>query len=72
MTKFGLVANMQFDEKISFNIFEMFVGNNELMKKVVNVELYMFKRFQANVNNETMFPIVVFLVYQFLALLVLK
>ncbi len=62
MTKFGLVANMQFDEKFSFNIFEMFVGTNELMKEVVNKELYMFKRFQVNVNNESMFPIVVFLV----------
>jgi hypothetical protein len=72
MTKFGLVANMQLDEEISFNTFEMFVGTNELMKEVVNKELYMFKRFQVNVNNESMFPIVVCLVCQFLAWLVLK
>jgi hypothetical protein len=53
---------MQLDEEISFNIFEMFVGTNELMKEVVNKELYMFKRFRMNVNNESMFPIVVCLV----------
>ncbi len=30
---------MQFDEEISFNIFEMFVGTNEFTKEVVNKEL---------------------------------
>jgi hypothetical protein len=52
----------------------MSVGTNELMKEVVvvNKELQMFKRFHVNVNTESMFPIVVFLVCQFLALLVFK
>jgi hypothetical protein len=36
MTKFAHVANMQFDEENSFNIFEMSIGTNELMKELVN------------------------------------
>jgi hypothetical protein len=36
MVEFGLVVNMQIDEESSLNIFEMFVGINELTKEVVN------------------------------------
>jgi hypothetical protein len=55
MTKFGHVANMQFDGKNILNIFEMSKQTNELTKEVVNNELQMSKRFQVNVNNESMF-----------------
>jgi len=39
MAIFGSMIDMQIDEKSSFNIFEMFVGINEPMKKVVNKEV---------------------------------
>jgi hypothetical protein len=51
MENFGLMVDMQIDEENSLDIFEMFVGTNEPMKKVVNKELQMFKRFQVDVNN---------------------
>jgi hypothetical protein len=38
MAKFGLVANMQIDEKCNLDIFEMSVGINEPTKEVVNKE----------------------------------
>jgi hypothetical protein len=40
MVEFGLVANMQIDEKNSLNIFEMFAKIGELTKEVVNKELH--------------------------------
>jgi uncharacterized protein YbbC (DUF1343 family) len=51
MAKFGHVANMQIDEKINLNIFEMFVKTNEPTKEVVNKELLMFRRFQVDVEH---------------------
>jgi hypothetical protein len=51
MAKFGPVANMQIDEESSLDIFEMYVGTNELTKEVVNKELLMFKRFQMDVKD---------------------
>jgi hypothetical protein len=51
MEKFGLMVDMQIDEENNLDIFEMFVGTSEPMKKVVNKELQMFKRFQVDVKN---------------------
>jgi hypothetical protein len=45
MEKFGPMTNMQIDEKISFDIFEMFGRTNEPMKELVNKEFQMFRRF---------------------------
>jgi hypothetical protein len=74
MAKFGLVANMQIDEKSSMNTFEMFVEISEPTKGVVNKELQMFKRFQMNVKDikrllkswekyESLFPTMAFLAH---------
>jgi len=40
MVEFGLVANMQIDEKNSLNIFEMSTKTGEPTKEVVNKELH--------------------------------
>ncbi len=45
------MVDMQIDEENNLDIFEMFVGTSEPMKKVVNKELQMFKRFQVDVKN---------------------
>ncbi len=39
-------ANAKSDEKCSLNIFEMTTSTNELVKKLVNRKLQIFKRFQ--------------------------
>jgi len=51
MAKFGLVANMQIDEKSSLDIFEMSIGTTEPTKKAVNKDLMMFKRFKVDVKD---------------------
>jgi hypothetical protein len=38
MAKFGLLANMQIDEKNNLDIFEMSVGTYEPTREVVNKE----------------------------------
>jgi hypothetical protein len=79
MTKFGLVTNMQTDEKSSLNIFEMFVKTNEPTKELMNKELYMFGRFQMDVKDikcplewwgkhEYLFSIVAFLAHHVLGI----
>jgi hypothetical protein len=83
MEKIGPIANMQTNEESSLDIFEMFVETNEPTKEEVNKELQMFTRFQVDVKDikcslewwakhKSLFPIMAFLVHQFLALLVLK
>jgi hypothetical protein len=80
MAKFGLMANMQIDEKNSLDIFEMSTGTNEPTKEVVNKELLMFIRFQVNfkeikcplewwAKHESLFPIMAFLAHQILGII---
>jgi hypothetical protein len=83
MAKFGLMANMQTDEKNSLDIFEMSTGTNEPTKEVVNKKLLMLRRFQVNIKDikcplewwakhKLYFQLWHFLLVKFLALLVLK
>jgi hypothetical protein len=51
MAEFGLVTNMETNEKNSLDIFEMSIGTNESTKEVVNKELLMFRGFQLNAKD---------------------
>jgi len=75
MVEFERMANVQTHDKSSLDIFEMSTRTNERTKEVVNKELRMFKRFQADVKNikcplewwakhGSLFPTVTFLTCQ--------
>jgi hypothetical protein len=77
--KFGHVANMQFKEESSLDIFEMSHSSSEPTKEVVNKELMMFRRFQMDVKNikcplewwvkeQSLFLIVAFLAHHILGI----
>jgi hypothetical protein len=74
MAKFGLVVDMEIDEKNSLDIFEMSTRTSESTKEVVNKELLMFKKFQVDakdikcpldwwVKHESLFPTMAFLAH---------
>jgi hypothetical protein len=76
----SLYIDESVDENCNLDIFKMTTNINELMKKLVNRKLLIFKRFQMNVKDikchyqwlekhEFMFLIIRFLAYQILSII---
>jgi hypothetical protein len=76
-TPLSLYIDEGVDENYGLDIFKMTTNINELMKKLVNKKLLIFRGFQINVKDikchhqwlekhEFMFPIIKFLTYQIL------